>query len=324
MLDFVHKANEYGSIGLPFFFLVDFELEKPIIMPLDSLADEGIFFDFEGQANSSITNMISKDFAFEKHPVSREVYTQAFVKVLENINYGNSYLTNLTFASEIECDLDFETIFANSEAKFKLLFRDEFVCFSPEIFVKIIDGKIFSYPMKGTIPSEIPNALEIIMADKKEEAEHNTIVDLIRNDLSIVSEKVEVLRFRYPDYLHTNTKNLIQISSEICGSLSNNWQSRIGNILAALLPAGSVSGAPKKRTLDIIAQAESDKRGYYTGVAGIFDGNNLTSCVLIRFIENRAGKSYFRSGGGITSLSDLESEYQELIDKIYVPIHRNT
>lgn len=324
MKDFVHKANEFGSIGLPFFFMIDFELEKPIILPLDQLADEGIFFDFEGQTNSTKTKNLNEEFTFVKHPVSREVFTGAFNKVLENINYGNSYLTNLTFASEIECNLDFETIFANSEAKFKLLFRDEFVCFSPEIFVKIIGDKIFSFPMKGTISTEIPNALEIIMADEKEEAEHNTIVDLIRNDLSIVSEKVEVLRFRYPDYLQTNTKILIQISSEICGSLSDNWQSRIGNILAALLPAGSVSGAPKKRTLEIIAQAESGKRGYYTGISGIFNGKNLTSCVLIRYIENRDGKIYFRSGGGITSLSDLESEYQELIDKIYVPIHRIT
>jgi para-aminobenzoate synthetase component 1 len=246
MEDFVHKANEYGSIGLPFFFMVDLELEKPIIAPLDNLADEGIYFDFEGKTNSTKKKHLSDEYTFVKHPVSREIYEQAFNKVLENINYGNSYLTNLTFASEIECGLDFETIFANSEAKFKLLFRDELVCFSPEIFVKIMGDKIFSYPMKGTISSEIPDALSIIMADKKEEAEHNTIVDLIRNDLSIVSEKVEVLRFRYPDYLRTNTKNLIQISSEICGSLSADWRSRLGSILAALLPAGSVSGAPKK------------------------------------------------------------------------------
>lgn len=159
------------------------------------------------------------------------------------------------------------------------------------------------------------------MADAKEEAEHNTIVDLIRNDISVVASEVVVTKFRYPDYLRTNNKNLIQISSEIRGKLPQNWHNSVGNILDSLLPAGSVSGAPKIKTLEVIRDAEAAPRGYYTGVAGIFDGENLNSCVLIRFIEQRSDGLYFRSGGGITAMSDLDSEYKELIDKIYVPIY---
>ena len=87
-----------------------------------------------------------------------------------------------------------------------------------------------------------------------------------------------------------------------------------------LLPAGSVSGAPKSRTLEIIRSAEQSDRGYYTGVCGYFDGQNLDSAVMIRFIEQIGNGFYYRSGGGITAQSNLHAEYLEAIDKVYVPI----
>ncbi len=88
-----------------------------------------------------------------------------------------------------------------------------------------------------------------------------------------------------------------------------------------LLPAGSVTGAPKKKTLEIIEETENYDRGYYTGIFGIFDGKNLDSCVLIRFIENQiTDKLIYKSGGGITFLSDAEKEYDEMLKKVYVPI----
>ncbi len=86
------------------------------------------------------------------------------------------------------------------------------------------------------------------------------------------------------------------------------------------MPAGSVSGAPKPKTLEIIKAVEEEVRGYYTGVFGYFNGKDLDSGVMIRFIENREGKYFYRSGGGITTQSDVESEYQETIDKVYVPV----
>ena len=76
----------------------------------------------------------------------------------------------------------------------------------------------------------------------------------------------------------------------------------------------------KKKTIEIIKQSETEKRGYYTGVSGIFDGKDLDSCVMIRFIEKQDNKLFYKSGGGITSQSDAKKEYQELIDKIYIPI----
>ena len=87
-----------------------------------------------------------------------------------------------------------------------------------------------------------------------------------------------------------------------------------------MLPAGSICGAPKKKTVEIIKAAENYDRGYYTGVFGHFDGKNLDSCVLIRYIENQNGQLVYKSGGGITFMSEADKEYEEMLKKVYVPI----
>jgi len=174
--------------------------------------------------------------------------------------------------------------------------------------------------MKGTIDGSVPDAEQKIIGDEKERAEHNTIVDLLRNDLSLVSDKVTVKRFRYIDKIITTDRTLLQVSSQITGILDRDWFGNIGNIMVSLLPAGSVSGAPKKETVRIIRESETGDRGYYTGVFGLFNGVSLDSAVMIRFIEQNGSKYVYRSGGGITSLSDPEKEYNELICKVYVPV----
>ena len=174
--------------------------------------------------------------------------------------------------------------------------------------------------MKGTIGADVYNAEEIILNSSKEKAEHNTVVDLIRNDLSIVATDVEVNRFRYIDRISTNEGDLLQVSSKIIGKLPSDYYKTIGTLLFLLLPAGSVTGAPKRKTIEIIRNAETSERGYYTGICGHFDGKNLNSAVMIRFIENRDGELWFRSGGGITCNSNWNDEYHELIQKVYVPI----
>ena len=173
--------------------------------------------------------------------------------------------------------------------------------------------------MKGTIDASIPNAREIILSDKKEKAEHYTIVDLIRNDLNMVAHNVKLNKFRYIDCLETNFGDILQVSSEIVGTLPPDYLNKLGEIIFKLLPAGSISGAPKEKTLQIIHNAETHKRGFYTGICGYFDGKNLDTGVLIRFIEQREQSFNFKSGGGITHLSTAEAEYQEMIKKIYVP-----
>jgi len=217
-------------------------------------------------------------------------------------------------------NISLQEVFARSKARYRLLFLDEFVVFSPEIFIQIDNGIIRSFPMKGTIDASLPDAGSRILADKKETAEHNTIVDLIRNDLSMVASNVKVDRFRYLERIDTHEKSLLQVSSEISGKLNGNYNATLGDIFRKLLPAGSVSGAPKKKTLQIIHEAETYSRGFYTGVFGYFDGLKLDSGVMIRFIKKENNKLIFCSGGGITANSNPQTEYNELIDKIYVPI----
>ncbi len=175
--------------------------------------------------------------------------------------------------------------------------------------------------MKGTMDASIENAEEKLMTDIKEISEHNTIVDLIRNDLSIVAKNVEVERFRYIEKISNPRKRTCyKPVLKLVEILPKNWNENIGEILFTLLPAGSISGAPKKKTIEIIKEAEGYDRGYFTGVFGYFDGSNFDSAVMIRFIENQNGKMVFKSGGGITYFSDCKQEYNELIDKVYVPI----
>jgi para-aminobenzoate synthetase component 1 len=174
--------------------------------------------------------------------------------------------------------------------------------------------------MKGTIDAALPDAQNLILSDPKESAEHATIVDLIRNDLSMVAEKVWVERYRYIDRITTNDKTLLQVSSEVAGMLPADFRGEYGDLIMKLLPAGSITGAPKPSTQRIIAEAEAYERGYYTGVMGYFDGQNFESAVMIRFIENQNGQLVFKSGGGVTASSKASQEYQEIIDKVYLPI----
>ena len=234
---------------------------------------------------------------------------------------GNSYLTNLTCKVPLRTNLALKDIFLYSHALYKLWLKDSFVCFSPEIFVRMEEGKIKSFPMKGTIDATLPHAEAILLDDAKEAAEHATIVDLIRNDLSMVSEHVTVTSYRYIDRLQTNKGPILQTSSEVCGNLPHDYTKRLGDILFKLLPAGSITGAPKPRTVQIIAEAEGYERGFYTGVMGCYAGGRLDSAVMIRFIEQENGQLYFKAGGGITAQSRWESEYNEVKQKIYVPIY---
>ena len=230
-------------------------------------------------------------------------------------------MLNLTFPTPIECNYSLQDIFIQSRASFKLYLENELVVFSPERFINIKGNTISSNPMKGTIDASIPGAHSLLASDPKEDAEHNTIVDLIRNDLSTVASHVRVKRFKYIEKLKTHQGELLQMSSEITGKLADNFKDSLGDILFQLLPAGSICGAPKKKTLEIIHEIETYERGFYTGIFGYFDGQNLDSAVTIRYIEKQGEKLLFKSGGGITFMSDWKKEYEEMQKKVYVPVY---
>ncbi len=260
-----------------------------------------------------------KKITYHYEPVSKIRYKSAFDKIKEEIKRGNTYLINLTFPSKFYIDYSLQEIYNYTDARFKLLFGDKFVCFSPERFVQINNNVISTHPMKGTIDATLPDAKEKILANEKEMAEHTMVVDLLRNDLSRVATKVRVEKFRYVERIKAGERELLQVSSEIKGNLDERWRENIGDILLALLPAGSITGTPKISTTQIIQETEGYERGFYSGVFGVFDGENLDSAVMIRYIEKKDGQLYYKSGGGITIDSDLEAEYNEMCEKIYVP-----
>lgn len=318
----IQKMNDLGSKCIPFLFVIDYEMKKPIVLTLEEVEQASILYKINDKTNFTFgKSSAEKPFNLQKYPISFQEYKRSFDIVKQAMLRGDSFLTNLTKPTPIKINLTLQEIFQRSRAKYQLYFKDKFVLFSPEIFVKIQDGIISSHPMKGTILADVLDAETVILNDKKEFAEHTTIVDLIRNDISMISEKVWVEKFRYISRIHTHKGDLLQVSSEICGKLPVGYQAQIGTLLFKLLPAGSICGAPKPQTLAIIKEAEKYDRGYYTGVFGIFDGKNLDSSVMIRFIEKQAdGSLMFKSGGGITVFSDAQSEYQEMIDKVYLPI----
>ena len=382
--EIIDKINRLASQDEPFLFVINYQGDKAFIRLLSDINPEECLFDFEGRGNFSHARketlkeeILKKETLTEEtsettwqiEPPLYEDYERSFNIVKSNIMAGNSYLTNLTCRVPVSCNLSLEEIFHRAKGKYKLLLRRKrtqaedkahlkeenieenltpFVCFSPETFVRIKGGRIYSYPMKGTLDASLPNAEKQLMEDRKEAAEHATIVDLIRNDLSRVAEDVRVDKYRYIDVLHTNKGDILQTSSEISGRLPEDYPHHLGEILDAQLPAGSITGAPKDKTMQIIQEAEGYDRGFYTGIMGIYDQGELNSAVMIRFIEEETSpvdfetdgeknfkakegkasegkepkanrKLYFKAGGGITSKSDCRKEYEEVIQKIYLP-----
>ncbi len=312
------QLNSHGGKGEPFVFLVDFEGNEPLIFAPDE--SDKIAWQTPGHSNFQEKTKLKQLTKWDIAPVSFAQYNKGFKRIQNHIHDGDTYLLNFTQPTKIKTNLNLEEIFYLSSATYKIYLKNKFVCFSPETFVKIENGRISSHPMKGTIDAGIENAKELIMNDSKELAEHNTIVDLIRNDLSLVAENVRVEKFRYFERIKTNQQDLWQVSSEITGELPENYAENIGDIIYTMLPAGSISGAPKKKTVEIIRATEKYTRGFYTGIFCYFDGKNLDSCVLIRYIENQNGLLIYKSGGGITFKSKAEPEYDEMLKKVYVPI----
>lgn len=174
-----------------------------------------------------------------------EDYEKSFEVVERHIKAGDTHLVNLTSPVAVRCNLSLEEIFLHTQGKYKLMLKNGdqgFVCFSPETFVRINEGRIYSYPMKGTIDAQ--------------------------------------------------------------------------------LPAGSITGAPKAKTVEVIREAEHYDRGYYTGIMGIYDRGNLNTGVMIRFLEQDAHGMCYKAGGGVTSQSVCRKEYEEVIRKVYLPLER--
>ncbi len=188
---------------------------------------------------------------------------------------------------------------------------------SPETLVKLQDGRLFTYPLAGTRPrgndKDEDEALEKeLLADEKERAEHNMLVDLGRNDIGRISEIGSVRVERYMDILRFS--HVMHIGSTVTGQIRPDRDAI--SAVDAILPAGTLSGAPKLRACEIIEELEGCKRGIYGGAIGYLDfTGNLDTCIAIRLAFAKNGKVYVRSGAGIVADSRPEMEYRESINK---------
>ena len=320
MRQLADDMSSYSANGVPLLFAVDFELQEGFVVA-DPCSQQEILFRTPLMTNMPAPTAPPRPPRVEPVPVAFSQYKKGFDVVMEGLLHGDSYLTNYTMRTYINMNLTLKEVVLSSLSPFCLFVPERFVSFSPERFVEISGDEIKTLPMKGTIDATLQEAEQRLVDDEKELAEHVTVVDLLRNDIGMVAHNVEVSRFRFISRVKTLQGCLLQTSTEVTGQLPADWRWHLGDILMSLLPAGSVSGAPKKSTLRIISEAEKSPRGFYCGVFGVFDGRRFDSAVLIRYIEKaRDGGFFFRSGGGVTVHSNVQTEYDEAINKIYLTL----
>lgn len=352
---FTDKFDSLFKSEEPFFFLINYKLSAFHIIPFSELHNFSNTLQFKlphefmvnspwlaplGDLHFNSTKKNTKTASapplfFTKYPLHLDDYRTQFEKVQSEIRAGNTYLLNLTTSTLVETNLSLEEIYTQAHHallnNYLLYFAESdlsFVSFSPETFITIKDQTISAYPMKGTY-THYHEATEAIH-DPKELYEQTTVVDRVRNDLSLVSDRVRVTGFLTPQEVTTHSNTIYQTISTITGSLGERFYASPGAGLLSLLPAASITGAPKIKTVEIINRVETHERGYYTGIWGVAGKGELYSAVIIRYLEEQNGKStqprskYYKSGGGITFMSEVEKEYAELITKIYLPFKWKT
>jgi anthranilate synthase component 1 len=191
---------------------------------------------------------------------------------------------------------------------------------SPEMLVKLQGRRAETRPIAGTRPrgkskAEDEAIIATLLADAKERAEHVMLVDLGRNDLGRVSSYGSV---KVPLFMGTEKySHVIHIVSSVEGELKHGYNAF--DLLRACFPAGTVSGAPKIRAMEIISELEETRRGPYAGTVGYFGfGGNMDTCITIRTIVMKGDTVYFQGGAGIVADSEPKREYEETLSKVRV------
>lgn len=255
-------------------------------------------------------------------------YLAAICKIKKQIAAGEFYQTNLTrkffgtFARKLNQEENFQ-LFARltkispaNYSAFLKLGENYVISSSPELFLKIKNGKILSRPIKGTAArSKDPkqdkkNKLEL-KNSSKERAENLMIVDLMRNDLSRICAAGSVVVKKL--FSITAYKNIFHLSSEIRGKIAKNFNAI--DALKACFPAGSMTGTPKIKAIEVAAELEKLDRGVYSGTVGCFSRDEINASVVIRTLIVRGEKFEFQVGGAITFDSDEKAELAEIFNK---------
>jgi len=251
-------------------------------------------------------------------------FEDAVRKCVEYIRAGDIF--QVVISQRLECEVSAEpfdiyrTLRVVNPSPFMFFLRSPDVTLvgsSPEIMCRVVDGEVTVRPLAGTRPrgkndEEDTRLAEELLADPKEIAEHVMLVDLGRNDVGRVAEfgtvkLSEVMSIeRYSHVMH--------ITSNVTGKLTAD--NNAFDALRACLPAGTVSGAPKVRAMEIIDEVERHRRGPYAGAVGYFDfAGNMDTCIALRTLVVQGNKAYVQAGAGVVADSDPASEYQETLNK---------
>jgi anthranilate synthase component 1 len=257
--------------------------------------------------------------------ISAEEFKKNIAQVKEEILAGEAFQVVLSQRFAMPCSADaidvYRMLRLNNPSPYMYLFRFtdgvEIVGSSPEALVKVNQEDVMIHPIAGTRkrsanPEEDHRLAEELLADPKERAEHLMLVDLGRNDLGRVCApgSVEVI-----DFMHIERySHVMHIVSTVIGKLSK--KSSPVDALFSVFPAGTLSGAPKPRAMEIIEELETSRRGVYGGIVGYIDfTGNLDTCIAIRTALLYQGTAYVQAGAGVVADSDPESENQECRNK---------
>ncbi len=261
---------------------------------------------------------------------SRQSYAQAFNTIMDFIRAGDCYQVNLTqrFSSEYQGDpfLAYLKIRNKSENPFSAYLRWDdkaLLCVSPERFIQVRGNRVTTQPIKGTRPRGLSPQEDKALADEllnsdKDRAENLMIVDLLRNDIGKLCDYGSVAASKLFELQSFN--NVHHLISTVQGRLKPGCNAV--DLLASCFPGGSITGAPKIRAMQIVAQLETHARGYYCGsVVSLGFNGDMDSNITIRSLFCEHDAVYCWAGGGIVEGSECESEYQECFDKINILIN---
>ena len=256
--------------------------------------------------------------------LSREAYTKKVEEIKHYIHEGDIF--QLVFSNPMQAAYEgsllntYRILRTTNPSPYMFYFSGndvEIAGASPETLVKVTDGEVRTFPLAGTrrrecTASEDEQLERELLADEKERAEHNMLVDLGRNDLGRLCRFGSVRVERYMDILRYS--KVMHIGSEVSGLLRDDVSAI--DTVDSVLPAGTLSGAPKFRACELISQLEGDRRGLYGGAVGYVDfSGNLDVCIAIRLAYKKNGKVFVRSGAGIVADSIPDQEYQECMNK---------
>lgn len=256
--------------------------------------------------------------------VSKEEYCKLVEKTKEYIVDGDIFQAVISrqFSSPYEGSLinPYRVLRTTNPSPYMVYMKiddEEIMSTSPETLVRLENGRLTTFPVAGSRPrgttEEEDQELEAdLLSDEKELSEHNMLVDLGRNDLGRISrfDSVEVTKYMM---IHKYSK-IMHICSQVEGDIKNDCDAL--SAIESVLPAGTLSGAPKIRACEIIEELESEERGVYGGALGYMDfTGNMDTCIAIRMAVKKGGRVYVQAGGGIVADSIPENEYQESANK---------